>query len=311
MSEQTATTAQTAAADGYGDGALELASAGDYFALLKPRVMSLVVFTGAVGLVLAPGALHPILAAVAILCIAVGAGAAGAINMWFERDIDALMARTRNRPIPAGRVAPENALGFAIVLAVGSVVLMGLALNLVAAILLAVSIGFYVFVYTIWLKRRTPQNIVIGGAAGALPPIIGWAAVTGDVGLMPLALFGIIFMWTPPHFWALALFRSGDYERAGVPMMPVVAGPRETKKQILLYTVLLVGVSILPYLLGAAGVPYLVAAAALGLGFIASAIRVWFDDGDGAAKRMFGFSILYLFLVFVALLADRALGGLA
>jgi protoheme IX farnesyltransferase len=207
---------------------------GDYIALLKPRVMSLVVFTAWVGMDLAPGHLHPVLAFTAVLCIAVAAGAAGAINMWYERDIDALMERTRNRPLPAGRMAPGDALGFGVVLAVGSVVLMGLALNLAAAALLAVTIGFYVFVYTIWLKRRTPQNIVIGGAAGAFPPLVGWAAVTGQVDLPALALFALIFFWTPPHFWALSLYRAGDYAKAGVPMLPVVAGARETKKQMLL-----------------------------------------------------------------------------
>src|SRR5690348_8203185 len=192
--------------------------------------MSLVVFTGFVGLYLAPGHLHPFLAAVAVLCIAIGAGASGAINMWYDRDIDAVMARTKGRPIPTGRVAPGEALGFGIVLALGSVILMGLAVNLVAASLLALTIGFYVFVYTMWLKRRTPQNIVIGGAAGAFPPMIGWAAVTGDVSLASLVLFAIIFMWTPPHFWALALYRSGDYAKAGVPMLPVVCGDRETRR---------------------------------------------------------------------------------
>jgi protoheme IX farnesyltransferase len=194
--------------------------------------MSLVVFSGFAGYWLAPGHLHPLLAAVAILCIAVGAGASGAINMWFDRDIDAVMSRTAKRPIPAGRMAPEAALAFGIILGVSSVVVMGLAVNLAASALLALTILFYVFVYTVWLKRRTPQNIVIGGAAGAFPPMIGWAAVTGDIGLPSLLLFALIFFWTPPHFWALALYRSGDYERAGVPMLPVVAGARETRRQI-------------------------------------------------------------------------------
>ncbi len=212
------------------------AAVGDYVAILKPRVMSLVVFTGFVGLFLAPGHLHPVLAAVAVLCIAIGAGASGAINMWYDRDIDAVMRRTAGRPLPAGRMLPGEALGFGVVLASGAVVIMGLAVNWVAAELLALTIGFYVFVYTMWLKRRTPQNIVIGGAAGALPPIVGWAAVTGDVGWGAVALFAIIFFWTPPHFWALSLYRSGEYAAAGVPMLPVVAGPRETKRQMLLYT---------------------------------------------------------------------------
>src|SRR5688572_23632703 len=244
------------------------ASAGDYLTLLKPRVMSLVVFTGLVGLYLAPGALHPFLAFVAVLCIAVGAGASGAINMWYDRDIDAVMARTKDRPIPAGRVAPENALTFGVVLAVGSVTLMGVAVNWIASALLALTIGFYVFVYTAWLKRRTPQNIVIGGASGAFPPMIGWAAVTGDVTLAPLVLFALIFMWTPPHFWALALYRCGDYAKAGVPMLPVVAGDRETRRQILIYTILLVPVALAPCFIGLSGPIYGAAAAALSATFL-------------------------------------------
>src|SRR3954471_9541417 len=251
------------------------AAVGDYVQILKPRVMSLVVFTGIVGLLLAPGHLHPVLAAVAVLCIAIGAGASGAINMWYDRDIDAVMRRTAMRPLPAGRMMPGEALGFGCVLAVGSVVIMGLAVNWVAAELLALTIGFYVFVYTIWLKRRTPQNIVIGGAAGALPPIVGWAAVTGDVGWGAVALFAIIFFWTPPHFWALSLYRSGEYEAAGVPMLPVVAGPRETKKQMLLYTVVLWPVSLAPWLLGLAGAVYAISVGLLSLAFTGTAIRVW------------------------------------
>ncbi len=218
-----------------GDDAVPAAGArvADFVELLKPRVMSLVVFSGFAGLMVAPGELHPVLAAVAILCIAVGAGASGAINMWYDRDIDAVMQRTRHRPIPAGRVDPHEAVSFGVVLAIGAVALMALAVNWLAAGLLALTIAFYVFVYTMWLKRRTPQNIVIGGAAGAFPPMIGWAAVTGGVDLAPVALFLLIFMWTPPHFWALALYRSGDYARAGVPMLPVVAGARATKVQML------------------------------------------------------------------------------
>jgi protoheme IX farnesyltransferase len=283
----------------------------DFVALLKPRVMTLVVFSGAVGLFIAPGALHPLLAVVAILCIAVGSGAAGAINMWYERDTDALMSRTANRPLPAGRVVPGDALGFATVLAVFSVVLMGFATNWAAAGLLALAILFYVFVYTVWLKLRTPQNIVIGGAAGAFPPMIGWAAVTGDISLISLSLFAIIFLWTPPHFWALALYRSGDYARAGVPMMPVVAGRQSTKRQMLAYTLLLVPVSLAPFALGAAGLLYAVGVAALGAAFIASAWRVLREPDaaeDKRARQMFGFSILYLFLVFALLLADSLLG---
>jgi protoheme IX farnesyltransferase len=282
------------------------ATAGDYVALLKPRVMSLVVFTGLVGLLLAPGAPHPYLALVAVLCIAVGAGASGAINMWFDRDIDAVMARTKNRPIPAGRVAPENALAFGIVLAVASVTLMGVALNWVAAGLLALTILFYIFVYTAWLKRRTPHNIVIGGASGAFPPLIGWAAVTGDVALAPLTLFLLIFVWTPPHFWSLALYRAGDYAKAGIPMLPVVAGARETRRQILFYALLLVPVALAPCFAGLAGPLYGAAAAGLGASFAALAWRVWRDKGTTAAKRMFAFSIAYLFGLFAMLLVDKA-----
>ena len=294
------------------DAGTRLADAGpevaDYIALLKPRVMSLVVFTGFVGLWLAPGHLHPFLAAVAVLCIAVGAGAAGAINMWYDRDIDAVMRRTRARPLPAGRMAPGEALGFGCTLAGASVLVMGLAVNWVAATLLAATIAFYVLVYTVWLKRRTPQNIVIGGAAGAFPPVVGWAAVTGDIGLVPLALFALIFFWTPPHFWALSLYRTGDYAEAGVPMLPVVAGARETKKQMLLYTLVLWPVALAPAWLGAAGLVYAGLALALSLSFTVAALRVWFDPGEAAARRMFGFSILYLFLLFAGLVIDRAPG---
>jgi protoheme IX farnesyltransferase len=288
------------------------AAVGDYVAILKPRVMSLVVFTGFVGLFLAPGHLHPVLAAVAVLCIAVGAGASGAINMWYDRDIDAVMRRTASRPLPAGRMLPGEALGFGVVLAAGSVVVMGLAVNWVAAELLALTIGFYVFVYTMWLKRRTPQNIVIGGAAGALPPIVGWAAVTGGIGWGAVALFAIIFFWTPPHFWALSLYRSGEYAAAGVPMLPVVAGPRETKRQMLLYTLMLWPATLAPTLLGMAGIPYGVAACALSVLFTATAVRVWREGeqaGERSARQMFHFSLLYLFLIVAALLADRIAAG--
>lgn len=280
-------------------------SVGDYVALLKPRVMSLVVFTGFVGLYLAPGHIHPVLAAVAVLCIAVAAGAAGAINMWYDRDIDAVMKRTLNRPLPAGRMSPGNALGFGCVLAGASVLVMGLAVNWPAAALLALTIGFYVFVYTMWLKRRTPQNIVIGGAAGAFPPLVGWAAVTGDVGIPALVLFGLIFFWTPPHFWALALYRAGDYAKAGVPMMPVVAGPRETKKQMLIYTLVLWPLAVAPTLCGVTGWLYGAAALVLSVLFTAAAVRVWRDPGERSAKQMFGFSILYLFLLFALMVVDR------
>ncbi len=281
------------------------AAVGDYFALLKPRVMSLVVFTGIAGMVMAPGTLHPVVAFVAVLCIAVGAGASGAINMWYERDIDAKMRRTRDRPLPAGRMEPSAALGFGTVLAVASVSLMGIGVNWTAAALLAAAIGFYVFVYTMWLKRRTPQNIVIGGAAGAFPPMIGWAAVTGDVSIGAAVLFLMIFMWTPPHFWALALYKSDEYEKAGVPMLPVVAGQRETRRQMLIYTVLLAPVTVAPAVLGLASWIYGAAAGALSLVFVGAAVQVMRDGSEKNARRMFAFSILYLFLLFALLMADR------
>jgi len=287
------------------------AGVGDFLALLKPRVMSLVVFTGFAGMVAAPGHLHPLLAAIAVLCIAVGAGAAGAINMWYDRDIDALMTRTRQRPIPAGRMEPAEALAFGIVLSIGSVLTMALAVNLVAAALLALSIAFYVFVYTMWLKRSTPHNIVIGGAAGAFPPMIGWAAVTGDVGLGSIALFLIIFMWTPPHSWALALFRAGEYARAGIPMLPVVSGERVTKRHILAYSASLLPLGVLPSLLGVTGITYALTSIVLGLVFMAGAVAVWRDTGDKAAKLLFGYSIIYLFLLFILLMIDRVTAVLA
>ena len=289
----------------------------DWIALLKPRVMTLVVFTGLIGLLVAPGHLHPVLAFTAVLCIAVGAGACGAINMWYDRDIDALMRRTRNRPIPAGRIAPGEALGFGITLAVASVIVMGLAINLTAAALLALSIGFYVFVYTMWLKRRTPQNIVIGGAAGAFPAVIGWAAVTGSIGLVPLILFAIVFFWTPPHFWSLALYANDDYRRANVPMLPVVAGAKETRRQIVLYSLLLVPLSLAPWAIGFAGTVYALAAAILGAGFLLSVWRIARDrqdaagvslTGDAPARAAFKYSIIYLFVLFAALAVDRLAG---
>lgn len=285
------------------------ANAADFVALLKPRVMSLVVFTGLVGLLLAPGGIHPVMAAVAILCIAIGAGASGAINMWYDADIDARMARTAGRPIPRGAVSPGEALGFGITLAVGSVLMMGLMINLAAAGLLALTIAFYVFIYTMWLKRRTPQNIVIGGAAGAFPPMIGWAAVTGDISLGGIALFAIIFMWTPPHFWALALYRCGDYAGVGVPMLPVVAGKAETRRQILIYTVLMLPVSLAPTLLGVVSWAYGAVALVMSAVFIAMAIQVHRADEDDyrPARRMFGFSILYLFILFLSLAMDHLL----
>jgi len=286
----------------------EEAGVADFFALLKPRVMSLVVFTGFAGLYVAPGSLHPLLAAVAVLAIAVGAGAAGAINMWYDRDIDAVMSRTRSRPIPSGRVAPSEALSFGVALSLLSVMMMGLAVNWVAAALLGLASAFYVFVYTIWLKRRTPQNIVIGGAAGAFPPMIGWAAVTGTVSLESAVLFLVIFMWTPPHFWSLALYKDGDYANAGVPMLPVVAGKRETRRQILIYAVLLWPVTLAPCLLGAAGLVYGATALLMGGLFVWQAVRVYLERDERAARQMFGLSILYLFVLFTALIVDSGAG---
>lgn len=284
------------------------AALGDYVRLMKPRVMSLVVFTGFAGLYVAPGAMNPLLAAVAVLCIAVGAGAAGALNMWYDRDIDAVMARTRDRPLPRGRVAPADALGFGAVLAVAAVTVMALGVNHAAAALLALTIAFYVFVYTMWLKRWTPQNIVIGGAAGAAAPMIGWAAATGEVGLASLALFGLIFVWTPPHFWSLALYRSDEYANAGVPMLPVVAGAEVTRRWLLAYTVLLLPVAQAPWWLGLAGALYGAGAALLGTAFLLMALRLWHDRCQRAARRMFRFSILYLFLLFALMIVDRAPG---
>jgi protoheme IX farnesyltransferase len=289
-----------------------LATVGDYIALLKPRVMSLVVFTALVGLSVAPGSLHPVTAFTALLCIAVGAGASGALNMWFDADIDAKMTRTARRPVPMGRVQPGEALAFGLTLSCFAVVVLGLLVNVLSAALLAFTIFFYAVVYTMWLKRSTPQNIVIGGAAGAFPPMIGWAAVTGSLSLEPIVLFAIIFMWTPPHFWALALYKAEDYARAGVPMLPVVAGEVSTRNHILLYTLLLVPVGIAPWPLGFAGALYGVTSV------VAGAIMVWLAwqvfrerrPADRAARHLFAFSILYLFLLFAVLLVDRGWGGL-
>jgi protoheme IX farnesyltransferase len=281
----------------------------DFIALLKPRVMSLVIFTALTGLLVAPGGLHPVLAAISLLCIAVGAGASGALNMWYDADIDALMARTARRPIPAGRVAPGEALAFGLVLSVLSVLVLGLVANWLAAGLLAFTIFFYAVVYTMWLKRWTPQNIVIGGAAGAFPPMIGWAAVTGSVSVEPVVLFLIIFIWTPPHFWALALIKSEDYARAGVPMLPVVCGEDETRRQILLYTLVLAPVGMAPWFLSFAGIVYGLTSLVGGLVMIWLAVDI-FRRRDGAparkaAGRMFAFSILYLFALFAVLLVEQ------
>jgi protoheme IX farnesyltransferase len=286
-------------------------SVGDFIALMKPRVMALVVFTAVVGMVLAPQGQHPALAVIALICITVGAGASGALNMWYDADIDAKMQRTAARPIPRGRVTPEEALTFGVVLAVGSVFVLGVLVNWMAGALLALTIGFYLFIYTMWLKRRTPQNIVIGGAAGAFPPMIGWAAMTGTVSLESLVLFGLIFMWTPPHFWALALYRSRDYERAGVPMLPVVAGPDATRRQIVIYSAVLVPLALAPSFMGFGGPFYTLVAVASGAVFLGLALNVYRvregRDADRAAKQLFGFSILYLFGLFAALLAERSI----
>jgi protoheme IX farnesyltransferase len=288
-----------------------MAGAGDYLALMKPRVMSLVVFTALAGLAVAPGHMHPVLAFFALTCIAVGAGAAGALNMWYDADIDAVMSRTADRPVPAGRVKPGEALAFGLVLAGFSIVFLGLMINLLAAGLLAFTIFFYAVVYTMWLKRWTPQNIVIGGAAGAFPPMIGWAAATGGIGLESILLFLVIFFWTPPHFWALSLYRTDDYFRANVPMLPVVAGSAETRRQILLYSLVLAPVGATPWLLGYAGLAYGAFAVLGGALMVALALQLYLASektAEPSAKRLFAVSIVYLFVLFAALLAERALG---
>lgn len=279
----------------------------DFFDLLKPRVMSLVVFSGFAGMWVAPGFshMHPFLIAVAVLALATGAGAAGAANMWYERDIDAVMKRTRGRPLPRGRLHPDEALAFAVTLSLLSILTMGVAVNWTAAALLAAANLFYVLIYTVWLKRRTPQNIVIGGAAGAFPPLIGWAAVTGSISMFPVILFMIIFLWTPPHFWALSLFANEDYRRANIPMMTVTAGARATKIRMILYTLLLLPVTVAPAWFGWAGWGYGAAAAGLGLFFIFTALRTWLDQTDKSARLMFGYSVFYLFALFLALMMDR------
>jgi len=285
----------------------------DFLALTKPRVMTLVVFTGLCGMLAAPVGIDPVLGFTAILCIALGAGAAGALNQWYESDIDAVMKRTAGRPLPAGRMDRQSALHFGVGLAAFSVILMGLAVNVLAAAILTVSILFYVLVYTVWLKRRTPQNIVIGGAAGAFPPLIGWAAATGDVATLPVLLFTLVFLWTPPHFWALALFMKSDYAAAGVPMLPVVAGERATRVQIGLYTIPMAAVAIAPWALGLTGAIYGVVAVATTLIFGALALQVSLrstamGDTMKPEKRLFAWSILYLFILFGALVVDRWVG---
>jgi len=277
----------------------------DYIALLKPRVMSLVVFTGLVGIFLAPGDIHPFIGFIATFCIALGSGAAGAINMWYERDVDALMKRTQKRPLPDNRIVPQSALEFAVVTAFVSVFLMSVAVNFMAGALLLSAILFYVFIYTIWLKRRTPQNIVIGGAAGAFPPMIGWAAVTGDVSLDSFVLFLIIFLWTPPHFWALALYKNDDYKAAGIPMLPVVAGSDATRRQIVLYTALLLAGSVVPYFMGMFGIVYFVGAVVLGIRFMELSYKLYLKYSEQLARKTFKFSLLYLSLLFLIMIIDR------
>jgi len=287
---------------------------GDYVALLKPRVMSLVVFTALVGLLLAPGGVNPFVGAVAILCIAIGAGASGALNMWYDADIDAIMSRTANRPIPAGRMERDHALAFGLVLSAFSVSLLGLATNWLAAGLLAFTIFFYAVIYTVWLKRSTPQNIVIGGAAGAFPPMIGWAAVTGTVSIESIVLFLIIFLWTPPHFWALALYKQGDYGAAGIPMLPNVAGERVTKVQILVYSLVLVASSLVPGIIGFMGPIYTATAVATGAAFVWLAYRLFRTTETlpmkKAGRSLFTYSLSYLFVIFLALITDHVAGML-
>lgn len=277
-------------------------SVKDYFMLMKPRVMSLVVFTGYCGVHLAPGNIHPIIAFAAILLISIGAGSAAAINMWYDRDIDRIMKRTQKRPIVTGAIHPDEALGFGIVMGAISVLLMALCVNIMSSVLLAVTILYYVFIYTIWLKRTSVQNVVIGGAAGALPPMIGWSSVTGGISWESFTLFAIIFMWTPPHSWALALFRVQDYKDCRVPMMPVIKGDLYTKKQMLFYTVLMLISCSMPYFLGMAGLIYLIISSILGAMFLVYSILLFKDENLKRAKQLFWYSIIYLFGIFLTLI---------
>jgi protoheme IX farnesyltransferase len=277
----------------------------DYISLLKPRVMTLVVFTAICGIYLAPGKIHPLIALISTLCIAIGSGAAGAINMWYDRDIDKIMSRTKNRPIPKGLITPQDALEFGSALAGFSVLLMAFVVNYLSALVLLIAILFYVFIYTIWLKRRTPQNIVIGGAAGSFPPIIGWACVTGNISIEPIILFLIIFMWTPPHFWALALYKSDDYKLANIPMLPVVAGQKVTKQYILIYTIIMVLTSFIPYFIKMNGMIYLIGSIILGSIFLYYAVKIYINSNNKFAPAMFGYSIFYLFILFGLLVADK------
>jgi protoheme IX farnesyltransferase len=288
---------------------ISTAGPGDYLALLKPRVMSLVVFTALVGMLIAPVGLNPVLMAISLLAIAVGAGASGALNMWYDADVDLIMKRTARRPIPSGRITREEALAFGVFLSFASVITLGLVANLLSAGLLAFTIFFYIFIYTMWLKRLTPQNIVIGGAAGAFPPMIGWAVMTNSVSAESIVLFLLIFMWTPPHFWALALLKSDDYARAGIPMLPVVAGEKATRTQILLYSVLLVPTGLAPAIMGFGGIGYAIVATVLGAIFLGLAVKIRLSRDQHTIRRtcgqLFGFSILYLTALFATLLVER------
>ena len=285
-------------------------SAGDFFALLKPRVMSLVIFTSFAAMYLADAVMHPALTLISLFAIAAGAGASGAINQWYDRDIDAIMSRTKNRPIPSGRIAPAEALALGIVISVLSVMLLSLSANLLAGGLLAFTIVFYAVIYSVWLKRSTPQNIVIGGAAGAFPPVVGWAAISGTITLDAIMLFALIFFWTPPHFWALALVKNDDYKQAGVPMLPVVSGAAETRKQILIYALILAPTGLAPYALSMTSILYPVIAAVMGAVFVGLAGMLYRKPSDAAAWKLFKFSIFYLFILFAALIADRLIAPL-
>ncbi len=295
----------------FSDAGVSLADPGDYFALLKPRVMSLVVFTALAGMLIAPGHIHPVIGFASLLAIAVGAGASGALNMWYDADIDAIMTRTRTRPVPAGRVSPGEALSFGLILSLLSIFTLGIVANWFAAAFLAFTIFFYAVVYTMWLKRSTPQNIVIGGAAGAFPPMIGYAAVTGTVTIESFVLFAIIFIWTPPHFWALALLKSKEYEKAGVPMMPNVKGERRTRIEILVYSLILAPVGVLPWALGFASLAYGIIAALGGAGMVALSVQVLrAAEGEAStkpARQLFFFSILYLFILFAVIAGEQTL----
>lgn len=287
----------------------DTSAVNSFFELMKPRVMSLVIFTGFVGIYLAPGELHPVLAFISLLAIAGGAGASGAINQWYDRDIDAIMERTRDRPIPSGRVRPEEAIAFGVTVSIISVLVLSLSSNFLAGGLLAFTIIFYGLIYTVWLKRSTVQNIVIGGAAGALPPVIGWAAVTGAISIEPIVFFCFIFFWTPPHFWALALVKNDDYIKANIPMLPAVNGVKETKRQIFIYSLIMYLFSLLPYLIGTSKILYGFIACFAGIIFVALSFQLFRKPNEQRSIRLFKYSIVYLFVVFFALISDRAILG--